>query len=54
MPRVEQPVVLMRSQSRGHDQNATFRLGCKFVSDAGKFNGRRVMSATKMEDPQLR
>jgi hypothetical protein len=40
MPRIQQPVVFMRSQGRGHNQNAVFGLGGEFVSDAGKFSGR--------------
>lgn len=44
MPRIQQPVIFMRSQGRGHNQHAVFGLRCKFISDVGKFGGRGGVS----------
>jgi hypothetical protein len=41
MLRIQEPVVLVWGQSRGHNEDAMFGFGHEFVSDAGKFSGRR-------------
>ena len=38
---IQEPVVFMRGEGRGHNQYTVFGLGCEFVPDAGKFSGRR-------------